>query len=167
MRRDSLEGPIYEDQSLPRLTPPEFEYLDPADLAGIVIDDDRAILKGKWKGGEGLRGYLGDQYIYAAGDSGAEARFEFTLPEAGSYEVRVSWQPHENRGSNTPATVEGAAGGSKTLRVDQQVAPPLEHGFFSLGIFEFRAGAPAAVVIGSEDAGGNAHADAVQVVKVK
>ncbi len=167
MRRDSLEGPFYEDESLPRLTPPEFEFMDPADLAGIVIDDDQAVLKGNWKGGEGLKGYIGDQYRYAAKDSGAEARYPFTVKETGRYEVRMSYQPHENRGSATPVTVEGAREGAATVRVNQQVKAPLEHGFISLGEFTFERGKAAAVVIGTADAGGSAHADAVQVVKIE
>lgn len=166
MRRDSLEGPFYEDESIPRLMPPEFEYVDPATLSGIVIDDDEAVLKGTWKGGEGLKGYIGNQYIYAPAKGEAEARYAFMVAKSGKYEVRVSYQPHENRASNTPVTVEGAAGGAKTTRINQKVEAPLEGGFVSLGVFEFEKGKPAAVVIGNEGVDGNAHADAVQVVEV-
>lgn len=166
-RRESLEGPFYEDPNLPDMMAAEFEYHDPSQLGGIVIDDAAAKLEGSWKGGEGLKGYVGDEYKYANRGKPATARFEFAVPKAGRYEVRVSHQHHENRASNALFTVEGAVGGPQGFRINQQEKAPLKYGMTSLGIFEFDPGTPPAVVASTEGADGNTHIDAVQVVQVK
>jgi hypothetical protein len=167
MRRDSLEGPFYEDPSLPKLMPAEFEYHDPSQIGGIVIDDTAAKLEGKWAGGSGLKSYIGDEYKYAGRGREASARFEFKVPKAGRYEVRVSHQHHENRASNALFTVEGTAGGPKGFRINQKEKAPLKYGMTSLGIFEFDPGRPSAVVVSTEDADGTTGIDAVQVVEAR
>jgi hypothetical protein len=60
-----------------------------------------------------------------------------------------------------------SSGGEKTLRIDMRKPAPLEHGFISLGKFDLRSGETVAVVVGSEDAGGTVHADAIQVLPVE
>ena len=65
-----------------------------------------------------------------------------------------------------PVTVRSAAG-TKTTTVNMQKAAPLENDFYSLGEFSLKAGEPVSVIISTEDAGGNAHADALQVLPVK
>ncbi len=140
--------------------------LDPAQLPGLVIDDRQAIKQGKWGEGQGLKGYVGHGYLYASADAANTVRFEFKVPTTGRYEVRYAYQPHENRGPTVPVTVH-SADGEKTIRINMREAPPLEHGFISLGEFSFQAGEAAAVVVSGESAGGNAHADAVQVLSVK
>jgi hypothetical protein len=63
-------------------------------------------------------------------------RFEFKVSTTGRYEVRYAYQPHENRGQTV--TVH-SADGEKTIRINMREAPPLEHGFLSLGQFSFKA----------------------------
>ena len=140
--------------------------LDPAKLEGLVIDDRQAKRTGDWTEETGLKGYVGYGYVYASADSGASIRYEFQAPAAGKYEVRVSYQPHANRGRKVPVTVETAAG-KHSVRIDQHVAAPLPNGFISVGTFELKDKEPVAVVISTEGAGGNVHADAVQVVPVR
>ncbi len=171
MRRTTLDGEFAADPNLPALGEPETEWVPRNQLEGIVIDDEEAKLSGNWTHGEGLKQYVENGYHYASpaaagSDKTASARFEFTVPEDGEYEVRISHQPHENRSSKTPVTVI-SADGEKTIPVNQRIAPPLAKGFFGLGVFRFEAGKPSAVVVANEGADGNVHIDAVQVIGLK
>jgi hypothetical protein len=60
-----------------------------------------------------------------------------------------------------------SADGEKTERINMREAAPLDSGFVSLGRFTFRAAEAGAVTVGTDGAGGNAHADAIQVLPVK
>ncbi len=162
MRRDRLDGEFYEDPNLPKLEEPDMGFIPKASLSGIVIDDGEAKLTGNWTEGAGLSHYVEDGYRYTR-EKGATARYEFTVPKSGEYEVRLSFQPHENRSSKTPVTVVSAEG-EKSQTVNQRVAPPLAKGFYNLGAFRFEKGEAGAVVLATEGVDGNVHADAVQVL---
>ncbi len=165
-RRDTVNDKFYVAANAAKLPPPQVSVIEPGSLPGIVIDDEQAQLTGKWTPGEGLKGFIGKHYIYAGNKEKATARFEFKVPNTGPYEVRVAYQPHENRATNTPFTVISAEG-EKTIRVNQRKEPPLEKGFISLGVFRFEAGKPFAVVLSNDGADGNVHGDAVQILPVK
>ncbi|NCY03040.1 MAG: FAD-dependent oxidoreductase, partial [Planctomycetia bacterium] len=131
----------------------------------VIQDDRQAVREGRWTEGSGLRGFVGYGYHYAAADSGASIRYELKAPQAGRYEVLVGWQPHENRGAAVPVLVETAAGRS-SVRFDMQRPAPLADGFGSAGKVMLGSGDACVVVIGTEAAQGNAHADAVMLVPV-
>lgn len=137
--------------------------LDVKKLAGVVVDDDQAKLTGNWTKGAGLPGFLATGYRYARGGSGASARFEFTVPAAGRYEVRVLHSPHENRAAKATAKVT-SADGEKAAEMNQQEKGPLENGFLSLGTFRFDPAKPGAVDVTTDGAKGNVAIDAVQVM---
>lgn len=168
MRRATLADDFAVDPALPVITQPDSDWIVKTQLEGIVIDDDEAKLTGNWTQGDGLKQHVENGYRYASAavpgsDKIATARFEFTVPKDGEYEVRISHQPHENRSSKTPVTVISAEG-EKTIPVNQRIAPPLAKGFFGLGVFRFEAGKPGAVVVSNEGIDGNAHIDAVQII---
>ena len=165
-RRDTVDGKIYIPANAPELPPPGTKYHDPAKLGGIVIDDNQATLTGNWTSGEGLKGYVGTCYRYASPRAPASARFEFKVPASGRYEVRFAYQHHENRAGNAPVTVF-SADGQKTIRVDQKIEPPLPPTFISLGVFRFEAAKAGAVEVTTDQANGNVHIDAVQVLPAK
>ena len=163
-RRETVDAAI----QMPKTLLPANPYgppsgIDPAKLPGLVIDDKQAKLTGKWTSGEGLKGFVGYNYLYASPGSGATARFDFSVPKDGEYEIRLAYRCHRNRASNAPVTVN-SPDGIKTLQIDQKTKAPLEHGFISLGVYHLKAGAPAAVVLATEGADGLVHADAVQVL---
>ncbi len=143
--------------------------VDPAQLArdrgALVRDDLEAVRTGTWTAGEGLKGYVGNGYHYASPDSAATARYEFTAPAAGVYEVLVGWQPHENRGPTVPVVIETATGRTAT-RLDMRRPAPLPGGFGAAGRVTLGADDGCEVVIGSEGARGIVHADAVLLVPV-
>lgn len=163
MRRDSLEGEFYQDPRLPVLETLEIDYVPKASLSGLIIDDRQAKFSGKWTEGAGLGGYVEDGYHYAGSGSGAAAVYKVKVAKSGDYEVRVSFQPHQNRSTKTPFTVR-AASGEKTIIVNQRVAPPLAKGFYTLGVHRFEKEQEGSVTIGTEGIDGNAHADAVQLL---
>jgi hypothetical protein len=140
--------------------------LDPARLQGLIVDDQQAEKSGSWTSGQGLKGYVGYNYLYGPAKASTKIRLPFTAPASGQFEIRLAYQPHENRGSRVPVTVTTSEG-AKTLRVNMQAPPPLERGFISLGVFTLKNGESAAVTLTGEDAGGLVHADAIQVLAVE
>jgi hypothetical protein len=138
--------------------------LDPAKLAGLVIDDKQATKTGKWIEGTGLQGFVGWNYVYAGANSSASIRFDAKVPQTGRYDILIAYQPHPNRGSQVPVSVL-TNGKTNRFKVNMRL-PPEATGFKSLGQFELKAGAPLSVVFSTENAGGYVHADAVQIVRV-
>ncbi|NBV44248.1 MAG: FAD-dependent oxidoreductase [Planctomycetia bacterium] len=170
-RRTTADGPITIPADALPLAGPHGPPtgVDPAQLArdrgALVKDDLEAVRTGTWTAGTGLAGYVGNGYHYASPDSGATARYAFTVPAAGVYEVLVGWQPHENRGPAVPVVVETATGRS-AVRLDMRRPAPLPGGFGSAGRVTLGADDGCEVVIGSEGARGIVHADAVLLVPV-
>lgn len=165
IRRDDLNSDFREDPNLPKLEEPELSYVPLSSLSGIVIDDESAKLTGKWTQGAGLKGHIEDGYHYAGRDAGT-AKFSFTVPKDGDYEVRIAFQPHENRSSKTPVTVTGGTE-ERTLTVNQKIAPPLAKGFYTLGAYQFSKDKEASVIFSTAGVDGNVHIDAVQVLPLK
>ena len=165
MRRDSLEGALYLPANAKKLPEVASDGLDPKKMEGIIIDDEDAELEGAWAKGEGLKPFVGEHYSYGSA-KGASARFSFAVKESGKYDVRVYWQPHENRAKAAPITVM-SADGEKTIHVNQSKPASGLHGAQSLGTFKFNAGEEASVIFRTEGAQGNVHLDAVQVVPAK
>jgi hypothetical protein len=170
MRRDTVTSKLYlpeGEKVLPPVTPAASVSgktgIDPKSLPGLIVDDVDAKGTEGWSSGTGLDGFIGPRYLYHKGGGDAAVRYEFNVPKSGKYEVRVSHQPHENRSSKTLVTVV-SADASTPVRVNQRVPAPLPHGFTSLGTFNFDAAKPGAVIISTEGADGNVHADAVQVL---
>jgi hypothetical protein len=163
-RRDSIDGPLSIPSAAAELPPRDFR--EPGELEGIVVDDTQAIMTGKWTPGQNLKPFIGAHYLYASPNSGATARFEFTVPKSGRYEVRVAWSPHQNRASNTPCVVETPSG-ARPITLNQREKTNRADGFQSLGEFEFEAGRKSAVSIATSGANGFVHIDCVQVLEAK
>lgn len=167
-RRETVRSEIVIPKDIPALAGPYGppSGVDPAKLEGLVIDDRDAIKVGKWTEGQGLKGYIGYGYLYAGNNSDASVRFEFKAPATGKFDLRFAYGHHENRGSKVPVTVRSAAG-TKTMTLDMRNPAPLEDGFISLGEYSLKKGEPVSIIISTDDAGGNAHADAVQILAVE
>lgn len=176
MRRDSISDPLRMDTSIapvvaygpkPDATPAVSSGVDAKTLPGVVIDDGLAVFRGEWGRGSGLRPFVGGGYRYHGAGEGAEARFGFQVPATGRYEVRVAWQPHENRSTRTLVILERPGQVPLRFRVNQREANIDPHGFHSLGGFDFRAGEGGTVVLSTEGADGYVHADCVQLLPAK
>jgi hypothetical protein len=117
MRRETLEAPLVLPPNAKKLPAVFSDELDPKQLEGLVIDDDAAELTGTWATGHGLRPFIGKGYRYA-GQPGASARFAFAVKNTGSYDVRIAWQPHENRAKTATIQILSSEG-TKEVQVDQ------------------------------------------------
>ncbi len=110
-------------------------------------------------------GFVGDGYHYSS-DKNAKALFDFKVPEAGSYEVRLSWQPHQNRAKSAKVVVYTATD-TQEFRIDQTQPPRGEKGMQAIGTFDFQPNQPATVEFIVEGSQGNVHIDAVSLVPSK
>lgn len=129
----------------------KFVVSDPKKLKGIALDETDAVLKGKWQYSTHTPPYVGIGYLHDQNSDKGKKSVTWTpeFPRGGKYEVRVSHCYNVRRSTNTPVTIRHA-GGSTTVRINQQDTP--EHGklFRSLGVFEFKAGKLGSVAISNE-----------------
>lgn len=140
--------------------------LDPKKLEGLVIDNRQAVLSGSWKEGTGLPKYVGYEYLYAANNSGAFARFTAKPEKPGRYRVRVAYQHHENRGEAVPVEIRCGTF-QKEYRVDMTIPPDVDKVMTTLDEIIVPEGEPVVVTVRTDNAKGNAHADAIQLVPVE
>jgi hypothetical protein len=159
---------LADKQVLAYAAPPHPGGTDPKKLPGVVLDDDAAERKGFDATSSAVGSFVGAGYRHDGGaDRGKQtARYTPDLPEAGRYEVRLSYSPASNRATNVPVTVRHADG-SKELTIDQKKAPPLPGGFVSLGVFRFEKGKAGSVEVGNAGVNGHVIIDAVQWLPVK
>ena len=171
MRRASPDAPLVADPEIGKVRARFSKWIiEPAKvnaLPGIVIDDAQAKLTGKWTRADGLRPFVGSGYAYADAASGAEARFEFTVPKTGRYEIRMAWAGHDNRASKAACAIEREGQSPLALQLDQREKPTDPNGFHSLGTFDFERGKSNAVVLRGAGVNGFLHADALQVIEAK
>ena len=139
--------------------------LNPKNMEGLVIDDTSAKIEGEWGSGAGLTGFVGYGYLYSS-KKNASVTFRFKAPADGKHEIRVAYANHENRGSTVPVSVS-VSGTLTTQQINMKKPAPLKNGFISLGTFDLKQDEQGYVQIRAEGAGGNAHADAIQIVAVK
>ena len=139
--------------------------INPKKLEGVVVDDRAAKKTGKWTEGTGLKGYIGHGYQYAGANSGATITFEAKAPSTGTFEIRLAFQPHPNRGDHVPVDVQTSDNVSRSEVNMQKVAGA--DGFASLGKFTLRKDETISVTLSTKNSGGNVHADAIQLVAAK
>jgi hypothetical protein len=164
-----LRAQLLSDRQILEYTGPRrhaSSSIEPGDLKGVIVDNADAELSGTWQTGNVTHPRVGGTYLHDGNTAKGEsvARFRTTLPEAGLYEVCISWPPNPNRATNVPVTVYFAGGKSKTLILNQQKAGDGGSAFTSLGIFELDT--EAVVEIGNDGTNGYVIADAVQWIHV-
>jgi hypothetical protein len=157
--------PAQANRDLTKGTPTKLSADDLKELAklgGIVVDDAQAKYEGKWTEGRGIA-HLGAGYHYASG-AGNRATYAFEVKEAGKYELRGYWEAHENRSGNSVLTINRVGEKPVVLRLNQKVGVIEKP--TGLGKFTFAAGTHT-IVLSSEGAKGNVHADAFQLVRAE
>lgn len=139
-----------------------------AQLSILTLDDGDAALTGTWRTSNSVKPFVGESYRYATGN-GSQAVYEFMVPHAGQYDIRVTYTPHENRSSKTQYSVSHVDG-ITTVHVDQTASPSLgsNHAspYTSLGRFTFKPDEPATVMVSTVGGPGTVVADAVQLIHV-
>ncbi|MEC8557868.1 MAG: FAD-dependent oxidoreductase [Planctomycetota bacterium] len=140
--------------------------LDPRRLPGLVVDDSKAVLTGRWRSSTSHPTYLGTGYLHdgAIGDGSCSATFAAKIPKLGSYEVRLIYTPNSNRASNVDVKVEHA-NGTSAFKIDQREKPADKGLFLSLGDFEFAS--EGKLTVTNKGADGHVIVDGVQWLPVK
>jgi hypothetical protein len=138
--------------------------IDSKELNGIVLDNLKAELTGEWKLSTYSTNFVDSNYLHDGADRRAKgkksARFIPDLPRDGLYEIRLAYTPRYDRSTNVPVRVTGKS--TKTIYLNQQLAPPHDKAFESLGVFELTKGTNNTVEILTEGTKGFVVVDAVQ-----
>lgn len=142
--------------------------IDPKLLDGIVVDDLQARLEGDWSRSSSIGGFVGAGYVHDSneGQGMKSVTFEAKIPKAGTYDVRLSYSPNNNRASNVSVTIDGTKK-STSVTVNQKKQPTVEKAWVSLGKFQFDKDATARVIVSNKGANGHVIADAVWFSPVK
>lgn len=149
----------------PQLVP--FIVKVPGELPGVVVDETDAKLVGEWRYSTHTPPYVGLGYLHDQKKGKGHSSVTYTpdLPQAGTYEVRLSHCYNIRRATNTPVTIHHAAG-ETTLRINQQETPQHKRLFRSLGTFRFHKGQRGWVRISTAGTDGKyVIADAVQFLR--
>ncbi len=138
-----------------------------AKVEGIVVDDEKAELRGLWRPSSSNGPFVGVGYRHDnnRGDGRAVAKFTATLEKGGRYSVRISYPKNKNRASNVRVTL--VSDGVEEVQLINQKEVPSHDPFHELGVFEFDAGAAATVTVTNEGTDGYVVIDAVQWLPVE
>ncbi len=141
--------------------------LDMLPLAGIIIDDDKAERIGEWTESKFSENRFGTGYAHDDNKTKGKKSITFraSLPENGTYEVRVAYNAADNRAASVPITIE-ARDGIHHLTLDQTRRPQIGGLFQSIGQFDFEKGGRVNVIIETTGSKGYVIADAVQFIDV-
>ena len=164
LRRDSPDGTLYLPANAAQ--PSAIDRGLPSDsLAGIVVDDQAARLKGKWSHGDGLKPTVNNSYAYAGAGDGVSATFPIRVKKSGRYEVRYYLRPDENRCKIATLTIAHGKGSSE-VPVDLSREHSAKN-YQVVGSYDFVDVLPASITITGPTSSGFLHADCVQLVPVK
>jgi hypothetical protein len=144
------------------------KMFDTTGLEGILVDDSLAKIEGTWTKSTHSPYYIGEGYLHDEGQrkTGQSVTWTATIPEAGKYDVQVSYAPGPNRSVNAKFTVKHDVG-EETVVVNQQEEPPILGTFISLGKYHFEEGKCEVVRLGTEGTRGVVIADALRLLPVK
>ncbi len=136
-----------------------------ATLPGIVIDDPKARVVGRWKPSAVTAGYVGEGYLSDNNEGKGAKTITYTppIPQAGRYEVRLAYTPGANRATNVPVTIFHADG-ENVVTVNQREAPRVAGRFVTLGTYRFEKDGAGYVLVGTEGTDGFVVADALQLL---
>ncbi|GAA4435168.1 FAD-dependent oxidoreductase [Bremerella cremea] len=161
------QGQVLELPKLEDLPSPPMAKVNVASktLAGVVLDDASAKLKGSWLRSTNFKPHIDTGYLHDGGENKgtAQATFHCKVPKSGKYAVRMAYSPHPTRAKNVPLMVT-QSGRTTQLMVDQ--TRPLANGeaFRTVGEVELSAEAEVTIVVGTEGTEGFVILDAIQLL---
>jgi len=151
--------------------PPEPEQvvsIDPATLPGIVLDDEKAELKGPWSRSTGFKPHIGSGYLHddRRADGQSSASFTFTVPKSGRYQIRAAYSAHPTRATRVPIQVKN---GDRTSSFVLDQTEPLPDGaaFRDAEIVELSADNETTITISNHDTDGFVILDALQLIGIE
>lgn len=159
---------VAQGQALDLLPIPEVASpapgIDPAKLPGIVIDDAAAKKEGAWQTSTNFRPYIGAGYVHDGEAEKGTLKLTFTanVPQAGKYDLRLAYSPHETRASAVPVTVRSGAT-ETSLFVDQRLPLDANDSFRTIATLDLLAG-ETTIVIENRDTDGFVVVDAMQLL---
>lgn len=128
--------------------------IDPAQLPGIVVDNEQATLIGDWMRSSSVSGFVGAGYIHDKNEGKGDKRviFNVELPQDGLYEVRLAYTTGGNRATNVKVSIE-AEDIDESVTINQRRVPPIDGTFVPLGAYKFHAGSVTVTItnVGTED----------------
>jgi len=132
------------------------------DIKGIVVDDEKAEMKGNWKPSSSNGPFVNFGYRHDNNEEkgDATATFSTSLEEGGNYSVRIAYPPNNNRASNIKVVVSHRGGDSTVVLNQRQKGS--HDSFQDLGTYSFNAGATASVTVSNAGTDGYVVIDAVQ-----
>ena len=139
-----------------------------AQVTGVVVDDEQAMLTGGWTKSVSNKNYVGKGYQHDQGAVKGDNRALFKPTEVldGEYEVRFAYTEGTNRSPAVPVTVV-SPDGEKTTTINQKKQAPIGGRFFSLGRYRFTPNGPAEVIVDNTGTTGVVIVDAVQFLSVE
>lgn len=163
-QKQVLDLPVLPDLPPEPATPMS---IDPKTLSGIVLDDAQAELQGPWSRSANFKPHIGTGYLHddRRGDGKSTATFRFKAPQAGHYELRMAYSPHETRAAAVPVTVQSGAHQTR-ITADQTLPLPAGAAFRSIGTAEIAGGAETVITISNAGTRGFVIVDALQLRRV-
>ncbi len=133
------------------------------EFAGLLLDDTQAKKVGDWVDSQFSKHYIGEGYIHDGNKDKGQKTLTFSpaVPKAGLYEVRLAYNSGDTRASNVPIEILDLDG-EHDLKINQRVAPPIDHRFVSLGKYRFDTSGQWYVIISNEGTDGHVIVDALQ-----
>jgi len=137
-------------------------------FAGVIYDDADAELAGSWTESTWSSQRFGAGYVHddQKNKGSNRAVFRGSLPESGTYEVRVAYNAGGNRAASVPVTIE-ARDRIETVMLDQRKKPSIGGLFEPVGRYRFEKGGRVNVIIETGGTEGYVIVDAVQFVSVR
>jgi FAD dependent oxidoreductase len=147
------QGSVLRPDQVPGPAKADARGLDPAKLAGVVVDDPAASKVGDWQKSATIGPFVGEGYLHDGGKADGMARIRFA-PKL----------PNPNRATNALVAIH-SLDGDRTVRVDQRRATK-DGAPIVVGSYPFVEGDQGWVEIRNDGADGYVIADAVQFVPV-
>ena len=134
-------------------------------LQGIIIDTPDASIKGQWVKSTSVNGFVDANYLHdGSKEKGQKSiTYPIKIPKTGKYEIRASYTSGTNREAKTPYLIKHDEGES-TVLINQQIPPPINGSFISLGNYNFSEGEKAHVIISNENTKAVVIADSIQIL---
>ena len=137
-------------------------------LPGVVLDNSKAVVNGKWVSGNATAKYVDIDYLHDdnADKDAKSVRFEFTDLKPGLYDCRITYSTHPNRATNVPVNAATSLMKIETT-VNERQRPNIDGLFVSLGEIRVGDDGRASVVIYAKGTNGHVIVDAVQMLPIE
>jgi hypothetical protein len=140
--------------------------IDPAKLPGFVLDDSQASLSGVWNHSSNFKPHVGNGYQHddKRADGKSVATFNFAVPVAGRYDLRMAYSAHSSRATCVPVEIRSGRHSARIL-VDQTLSMADGESFRTVGSVELSAEGETTLTVSNDDTDGFVILDALQLVK--